>query len=724
MIVIPMAGLSRRFFEAGYEVPKYMLPAKGQSLFYHSVASFRNYFESEHFVFAYRDVYGTGDFIKAELEKLGVSPDRVTLVDIAHETRGQADTVALAIQGSGLDAAAQQDLTIFNIDTIRANYTRPLEVVRGPAEGYIEVLRAPGEHWSFVDGPFYSWSAGIAETIREKERISDLCSTGLYWFRTVGGFLEAFEKEAARPPSEWPKGELYVAPLYQQLVDAGRRIDFHVIGESDVAFSGTPDEFERFANRPPTGRQTALCVSGQVRGEDGLRAVKDLAEVLDADVFLSTWRQSGAKSLSGITIGRQLDRVLGRELNRLLPSIIRAKADETFPALNTEILAASSFDVGPVTADILPNAVVDAEDPILDLSLQAVDANSLRMLYKIWRCSRLRREAERKRGERYARIVRLRPDVRVDAQTLNAIAVKPQTVAAALVPDGGLNDTFWVTDSETDDLIVSAFAHTVNMSRRWNGIHSELRNHVDALGIKIVPLNGRSIALPGGYEGVSVFGEQMIDDLVSGRVNEKFMTKEVAHLVGRVLQSFYASRSKPAEHLEFICSIDIGQVTPQVIETAVMSWLMSGRYPDTPATAQILAVWCNLAALQRLDFANRWSLCLSFLPERPKAILSSLEGYCPTVIVQELAKDDPVLAWFHSAILQVFDEAKYQSVVEDVRDRILSTADLAALRVKRFCQTGRFDEARRDTLANAELSEQDRKDLLAMIDKSFEDASQ
>lgn len=49
MIVIPMAGLSRRFAEAGYAQPKYMLPLPGGSVFAHAVGSFREYFDKNHF---------------------------------------------------------------------------------------------------------------------------------------------------------------------------------------------------------------------------------------------------------------------------------------------------------------------------------------------------------------------------------------------------------------------------------------------------------------------------------------------------------------------------------------------------------------------------------------------------------------------------------------------------------------------------------------------------
>ena len=67
MIVIPMAGASRRFTEAGYDLPKYMLEAHGKSLFRHSVESFSDYFASEPFLFIARKIGPTAEFLEAEL---------------------------------------------------------------------------------------------------------------------------------------------------------------------------------------------------------------------------------------------------------------------------------------------------------------------------------------------------------------------------------------------------------------------------------------------------------------------------------------------------------------------------------------------------------------------------------------------------------------------------------------------------------------------------------
>ena len=51
MIVIPMLGKSSRFTNAGYNLPKYMLPVKDKSVFCWSMSSFENYFTTEEFLF-------------------------------------------------------------------------------------------------------------------------------------------------------------------------------------------------------------------------------------------------------------------------------------------------------------------------------------------------------------------------------------------------------------------------------------------------------------------------------------------------------------------------------------------------------------------------------------------------------------------------------------------------------------------------------------------------
>lgn len=229
MIVIPMAGLSSRFFKAGYELPKYQLDMGGKTVFARSLESFEAYFETDLFVIILRDVYDTKAFVEREMQNLGIKHYQLCVLD--GETEGQAETVYLGIQNTADD----EELYIFNIDTFRYGFKKP--DFAKDCDGYLEVFKGEGDHWSFV---------GIDENNKvirttEKERISDLCSDGLYYFNKAGVFKSLFEKTKAE--KLYVKGELYIAPMYNLMIEQGADIRYELIEMSDIDFCGTPDEY-------------------------------------------------------------------------------------------------------------------------------------------------------------------------------------------------------------------------------------------------------------------------------------------------------------------------------------------------------------------------------------------------------------------------------------------------------------------------------------------------
>ncbi len=227
MIIIPMVGKSSRFFQAGYERPKYELPLNGRSVFAHAVASFQAYFDSEFFLFLVRDDYDAEQFVRRELAQLGVR--HFQLVVFGHDTAGQADTVYQGLQ----QVARGGPLTIFNIDTFRPRFHMP-ELA---CDGYLEVFEGEGEHWSFVlPGP-----GGRVLKTTEKERISSLCSDGLYQFRDRTLFEQAFRHAADN--NLRVRAEFYIAPLYNHLIAQGHDIRYVTVAASEIVFCGTPDEY-------------------------------------------------------------------------------------------------------------------------------------------------------------------------------------------------------------------------------------------------------------------------------------------------------------------------------------------------------------------------------------------------------------------------------------------------------------------------------------------------
>ena len=235
MIVIPMAGMSKRFAEAGYTVPKYMLPLSGETLFDWSVRSFEAYFANEHFAFILRDTHGAKDFVQERLRRLGVQDYSLVLLD--QNTGGQAETVQLGIDEMGV--GEMEELFIFNIDTLRPRIKLQR---REGSSGSLEVFRADGNNWSFIE-PTQARSPWV-KRCTEKVRISEYCCTGLYYFSQAGHFRQALadERQCRSAP------ELYVAPLFNHLIRRGLQVDWYEVEANMVLLSGVPQEYTVLAD--------------------------------------------------------------------------------------------------------------------------------------------------------------------------------------------------------------------------------------------------------------------------------------------------------------------------------------------------------------------------------------------------------------------------------------------------------------------------------------------
>jgi NDP-sugar pyrophosphorylase family protein len=232
VIVLPMAGAGVRFQQAGYKTPKWALPLGDRTVFEWSLLSFSKLFEKERFLIVHREDDSVTEFVKTTATRIGVK--NIDVVRLDSPTRGQAETV-----NNGLLKASvppDEPITIFNIDTMRPGYepnTRQLT-----SDGWLECVYAAGDHWSFIAEDFDE--PGRVQKVAEKKRISDNCSTGLYYFSERHVFDDTFAEECIN----WQKGELFVAPLFNHAVRRGYRVLFDHISENDVFFSGTPAEYE------------------------------------------------------------------------------------------------------------------------------------------------------------------------------------------------------------------------------------------------------------------------------------------------------------------------------------------------------------------------------------------------------------------------------------------------------------------------------------------------
>ena len=115
--------------------------------------------------------------------------------------------------------------------------------VRG--QGWIPVLAPPA-------------TAGVSRTPIHragapgagKVRISPHATIGLYWFSSFRLYEQLYQRRY-RPSAQLDAGERYVAPIYNELIEAGDPVYIQDLPLSAVIPLGVPAEVERFAEASP-----------------------------------------------------------------------------------------------------------------------------------------------------------------------------------------------------------------------------------------------------------------------------------------------------------------------------------------------------------------------------------------------------------------------------------------------------------------------------------------
>ncbi len=239
-VIITMAGVGKRFRDAGYKVPKYCIEAHGKTLFTWSLLSLRNFIhQGASFLFVVRGEDRASPFIHRQATELGIG--KLRILEIDRLTDGQATSAYLAGE---LIADNSAPILIYNIDTFVHPDSLPANAARG--DGWVPCFPGKGEGWSFAAaGP----DNKIAE-IREKVRISDHATIGLYWFSSLDLYKQAYI-EYYSDTAHIEKGEKYVAPLYNHLIKSNSSVYLHEVPFDAVIPLGTPAEVNMFLEREP-----------------------------------------------------------------------------------------------------------------------------------------------------------------------------------------------------------------------------------------------------------------------------------------------------------------------------------------------------------------------------------------------------------------------------------------------------------------------------------------
>jgi NDP-sugar pyrophosphorylase family protein len=249
-IVIPMAGRGSRFAEAGYALPKPLLPIHGLPMIEVVV---RNLSPSEpaRFVFICRREHLAAYDLEAGLRAAapgceivaidGVTEGAACTVLLAEHAIDPGDVLVIANSDQWVDHSMDSHLAAMDADDL---------------DGLIMTMTADDPKWSFVA---LDERAHVTEVV-EKVVISDEATVGIYAFARGADFIRAAKAMIAA--GERVNGEFYVAPVYNQLIAEGARIGIDNIGaEGDGMYGiGIPDDYEAFLKLPLSYRAAGVEV--------------------------------------------------------------------------------------------------------------------------------------------------------------------------------------------------------------------------------------------------------------------------------------------------------------------------------------------------------------------------------------------------------------------------------------------------------------------------------
>lgn len=230
-IVIPMAGRGSRFTDAGYVMPKPLIDIHGRPMIEYVIKNVAP--SCEHcFIFICQEEHLKNYDLEQELRIM--SPD-CKIITIDHITEGAACTVLLAEKYIDNDDALMIANSDQYVDIDINEYLRTMKA----HDGLIMTMPADDPKWSFIN---YD-SDGLVTMVREKEVISNEATVGIYNYLKGCDFVKYAHQMIDK--NIRVNNEFYVAPVYNEMIEAGKKIVYCNVGEKMYGL-GTPTDLNLF----------------------------------------------------------------------------------------------------------------------------------------------------------------------------------------------------------------------------------------------------------------------------------------------------------------------------------------------------------------------------------------------------------------------------------------------------------------------------------------------
>lgn len=234
-IVVPMAGRGSRFLDAGYDMPKPLIDIFGKPMIEYVTKNIKP--KCEHrFIYICQQEHLEKYDLADKLESIARG---CVIIPINYITEGAACTVLLAEKyidnGDSVMIANSDQYVDTNIDEYNSRINEN--------DGLIMTMPSDHPKWSYIKFD----EKGYVTLVREKEVISNEATVGIYNFKYGSDFVkyahQMIEKDIR------VNGEFYVAPVYNEMIEDGKKIVYHNVGKSMYGL-GVPEDLEYFIKQP------------------------------------------------------------------------------------------------------------------------------------------------------------------------------------------------------------------------------------------------------------------------------------------------------------------------------------------------------------------------------------------------------------------------------------------------------------------------------------------
>lgn len=240
-----MAGDGSRFSQLGYTFPKPLIDVEGKPMIHHVIENVDIIGDIDAYIFLVRDEHRKKYNLDTLLNK--ITSNRAIIVPVEQKTDGAARTALLAKAALEQIASGSiyDELLIANSDQIieysKENFRLMKSVDRNPPDGIIFSFNSSHPKWSFIALDNKDQVIKVAE----KDPISNIATTGHYYFKSADLFFWAAEKMIEK--NIRTNNEFYIAPCYNELISANCEI--HPFFVHKMWSLGTPEDLESYLGR-------------------------------------------------------------------------------------------------------------------------------------------------------------------------------------------------------------------------------------------------------------------------------------------------------------------------------------------------------------------------------------------------------------------------------------------------------------------------------------------